>query len=163
MKINLKLKNKNITIKYDNKKYLVGSKYFFNLYDDYIPKDTDYIVLAESSDDFFKYNFQLKTLIKTTDDVFYYKKQTADEFVKSTLEQNDPLQLGKFLSKEFVSDIGFTIEHLKQLKPLLKKLDDKHKYQIIIYNAYIDNNDFILTDEQRLKAYTEYKKYRSLN
>lgn len=67
------------------------------------------------------------------------------------------MQLGKFLIPTFIEAIGFTIEDLKKLQPLADNLDDKHKYEKVIYDSYIQNNDFILTDEQLQKAYLEYK------
>ncbi len=87
---------------------------------------------------------------------------TADEFVEYALAKGPAMQLGKFLVPEFNSEIGFTIEHLKQLEPLVEKLDDKHKYEKIIYDAYIENNKFELTKAQRDEAYLEYKKARIL-
>lgn len=56
------------------------------------------------------------------------------------------MQLGKFLVPTFIEAIGFTIDDLKKLQPLLDNLDDKHKYEKVIYNTYIQNNDFTLTD-----------------
>ena len=41
-------------------------------------------------------------------------------------------------------------------------MDDKHKYEKLIYDAYLKNNDFVLTDEQRIDAFNEYKKERLL-
>ena len=67
------------------------------------------------------------------------------------------MQLGKFLVPTFVEAIGFTIEDLKKLQPLADNLDDKRKYEKVIYDSYIQNNDFALTDEQLQKAYLEYK------
>ena len=67
------------------------------------------------------------------------------------------MQLGKFLIPTFIEAIGFAIEDLKKLQPLADNLDDKHKYEKVIYDSYIQNNDFTLTDEQLQKAYLEYK------
>ena len=68
--------------------------------------------------------------------------------------------LGKFLIPEFNEKFGITVEDLKELSSLLDHLDDKHLYEKIIYDAYLENNDFSLTDEQRQNAYNEYKKHR---
>ena len=68
--------------------------------------------------------------------------------------------MGKFLVKEFIDETKLTIEHLKRLQPLVEKLDDKHLYEKIIYDSYIINNDFYLTDQQLHLAYKEYIKYR---
>ena len=85
---------------------------------------------------------------------------SPEEFISYALNKGPTMQIGKFLIPEFNNEIGFTIEHLKQLVPLIEKLDDKHKYEKIIFDSYIENNSFTLTEEQRLKAYEEYKKYR---
>ena len=55
---------------------------------------------------------------------------------------------------------NLTINHLKKLSPLIDFLDDKHRYEKIIFESYIENNDFFLTEEQRLKAYLEYQKWK---
>jgi hypothetical protein len=68
--------------------------------------------------------------------------------------------VGKFLVPEFCAAIGFTIEDLPQLKPLIDILDNKHKYEEIIFNSYLKNGSFTLTDEQRERAYKSYKNSR---
>ena len=45
-------------------------------------------------------------------------------------------------------------------KYIFENMDSKHTYEKIIADAYIENNDFFLTDEQRDLAYAEYKKTR---
>ena len=39
-------------------------------------------------------------------------------------------------------------------------MDNNHAYEKIIYDSYIENNDFYLTESQLNRAYKEYKKYR---
>lgn len=84
---------------------------------------------------------------------------SPEEFITVTLHCS-AITLGKFLVPEFNKEIGFTISHLKQLKPLVDKLDNKHLYEKVIYDSYILNNDFYLTEDQLMQAYNEYKKYR---
>jgi hypothetical protein len=57
------------------------------------------------------------------------------------------LVIGKFLVPEFCERISFTIEDLQKLSPLTKILDDKHKYEKVIYDSYLENKDFVLTEE----------------
>jgi hypothetical protein len=45
---------------------------------------------------------------------------------------------------------------LERLRPLAEKLDDKHLYEKVIYDAYIENGCWGLTDEQRAEAYRIY-------
>lgn len=85
---------------------------------------------------------------------------TPQGFIDYALLHGPAMQLGKFLVPEFVNEIGMTIEDLKQLEPLAKALDTKHQYEKIIYDAYIENNKFELTEEQLNAAYSEYKKER---
>ena len=68
--------------------------------------------------------------------------------------------LVSFLIPEFNKQISFTIEDLPKIKPLIDNLDEKHKYEEIIYNAYIENKSFTLTEEQRDAAYRRYKEAR---
>ena len=86
---------------------------------------------------------------------------SADEFVNYMLTTKTPMEIGKFLIPEIVNYLGFTIEHLKQLQPIMDKIDKKHLYEKIIYDSYIQNNDFYLTQEQLDAAYFEYKRERS--
>ena len=68
--------------------------------------------------------------------------------------------VGKFLIPEFNKKIGFTIDDLPKIKPLIDRLDEKHIYEKIIYESYLENNSFTLTEDQRLKAYKKYKETR---
>lgn len=70
------------------------------------------------------------------------------------------MEIGKFLVPEFIHEFNLTINDLKRLYPLVIKLDDRHKYEEVIYNSYIENNDFNLTNEQIKEAYKIYLKYR---
>ena len=69
---------------------------------------------------------------------------------------------GKYLIPEFCQEIGFTINDLPKIKPMIDRLDIKHHYEKIIYDSYIENGAFILTDEQRDKAYQSYKQSRRI-
>ena len=70
------------------------------------------------------------------------------------------MKAGKFLIPEFNEFIGFTIEDLKSILHVFENMDDKHSYEKIIANAYIENGGFFLKDRQRYNAYLEYKKKR---
>ena len=50
---------------------------------------------------------------------------------------------------------------LKRLEPLTEIMDEKHTYEIIIFNAYIQNDGWWLTEDQRAAAYSEYKRTRN--
>ena len=138
------------------KDILVGSSYFFQGKENFKSKDKDYVTLVDNPCEF-KYVRQTSSSYC----LFEWKRMTADEFVTYALSKGPAMQLGKFLVKEFVEEIGFTINHLKQLQPLVDNLDKKHLYEKVIYNAYIENNKFELTEDQLNVAYTSYLEART--
>lgn len=140
------------------KKFDIGSNVFFkNIFSDYTPKDYDELHIMD-----FWIIPETNVLNEEEDnkDIFYFKNMTKDEFIDDTLNCPTPMRVGKFLVPEFVEYLQFTIDDLKRLKPQFDKLDNKHKYEKIIYDAYIENNAFILTEKQLQDAYNEYRRYR---
>ena len=135
---------------------LVGSQSFFNNIEGFIPKDVDYIELVDNPSEF-KYFCQITGKNKC---IFRWKRMNVNEFINIHLKFNIPMSVGKFLVPEFAKEINLTITDLKKLTPLIEKLDDKHLYEKIIFNSYIENNGFYLTNEQLMESYNEYKKYR---
>lgn len=135
---------------------IVGSRAFFENIDGFTPKDTDVLLLVDEPVGFKNYRqFTLKNKC-----VFEWRNMPVDEFIDIELANNTPMSICKFLVPEFIELKGVTIEQLKRLQPLIDIMDDKHKYLSVIYNSYIENNGFYLTDEQLSNAYNEYKKYR---
>ena len=140
------------------KKILVGSSVFFNEIEGFRPQDTDYVILDENP---IGYDFVRQTT-SPKGCLFEWRRMLPEQFVKYSLQKGPTMQIGKFLVPEFVQEIGFTIEHLKNLKPLAEKLEGRHKYEKVIYDAYIENGAFKLTEEQLNKAYEHYKMGRSI-
>ena len=136
---------------------LVGSNVFFKDIEGFTSKDIDILEFVDEPTDF-KNVRQFKFPNKC---VFQWRKMPVDELIDITLFRNFPMEIGKFLVPEFIKEFKLSIDDLKRLKPIIAKLDDKHKYEEVIYNAYIENNDFVLTDEQRQEAYRVYNKYRT--
>jgi hypothetical protein len=135
---------------------IVGSRAFFENIDGFTPKDIDVLILVDEPIGFKNYrHFLFKNKC-----VFEWRNMSIDEFIEITLKNNTPMEIGKFLVPEFIKVKNITIDHLKKLKPLIDELDNKHLYEKIIYESYIDNNGFYLTNDQLLSAYNEYKKYR---
>lgn len=139
-------------------RFKVGSTYFFKDYPSFISKDIDEVEFEENPK-LYKYFMQFR---KNDGNrcLFKWKKMSADEFVKYMLNTKTPMEIGKFLVPEVANYLGFTIEHLKQLQPVIDKLDNKHKYEKIIYDSYIENDDFYMTQEQRNTAYIIYRQER---
>lgn len=140
-----------------SRKILVGSSVFFNEIEGFQPKDTDYVILDEKP---FGYDFVRQTTSRKGC-LFEWRRMSPEQFVEYSLSRGPAMQIGKFLVPEFVQEIGFTIEHLKKLKPLAERLEGRHKYEKVIYDAYFENGEFKLTEEQRNKAYEQYKLGRS--
>ena len=136
---------------------LVGSNVFFKDIEGFTSKDIDILEFVDDPTDF-KNVRQFKFPDKC---VFQWRKMPIDELIDITLFRNFPMEIGKFLVPEFIKEFKLSIDDLKRLKPIIPKLDDKHKYEEVIYNAYLENNDFVLTDEQRQEAYRVYNKYRT--
>lgn len=139
-------------------KFKMGSSYFFSSFEDYIVKDTDILCIMDGYSDTIKSNVLNMKL--NGDDVFFYRDLDKSGFIKDTIESKVPMRVGKFLIPEFCKYIGFTIDDYELLKDVFDSLDEKHSYENLIRDAYIENGDFILTDEQRKRAYEEYKEKR---
>ena len=135
---------------------LVGSNVFFKDIEGFTSKDTDILEFVDNPTDF-KNVRQFKFPDKC---VFQWRKMSIDKLIDITLSRNFPMEIGKFLVPEFIKEFKLSIDDLKRLEPIIAKLDDKHKYEEVIYNSYIKNNDFTLTDEQLNEAYKIYLKYR---
>ena len=135
---------------------LVGSNVFFKDIEGFTSKDIDILEFVDNPTDF-KNVRQFKFPHKC---VFQWRKMPVNELIDITLFRNFPMEIGKFLVPEFIKEFKLSIDDLKRLEPIISKLDDKHKYEEVIYNAYLENNDFVLTDEQIQEAYRVYNKYR---
>lgn len=139
-------------------KILIGSRYFFSCYDDFVSKDIDELEIIETDE--FK---QVRQFSKPGRCLFQFRRHdTKEEYVEWALKSTLGMVVGKFLIPEFCSEIGFTIEDLLKLAPLIDKLDEKHIYEKIIYDSYIKNGAFYLTEEQRKLAYDSYKEGRKI-
>lgn len=139
-------------------KFLMGSQYFFSCYDDFDSKDIDEIEIIETDD--FSNKRQLTGQGRC---LFQLKKQPSkEEYINYALQSSLGMVVGKFLIPEFCEAIGFTVEDLPRLKVLIDQLDKKHKYEEIIFDSYIQNGSFTLTDEQRERAYKSYKESRGI-
>lgn len=67
---------------------------------------------------------------------------------------------GKFLVPEVAEFLGLTIEDLTLFENAFNRIDEKHLYEKKIYDFYVENSDFTLTQEQRDEAYQIYKEKR---
>ena len=147
---------------------LVGSDYFFHNCEGYIPHDYDYIILIDKANSSYKPSFDSKDTLHIysshtkCDKTFYYRYEKQD-FIDDIVNGIVPKYfLNKFLVPEVNEAIGFEFSELHALNYLFDELDDKHKYLKIIYDSYIENDEYYLSDSQRELAFNEYKKYRDI-
>jgi hypothetical protein len=138
-------------------RFQMGSSTFFHSLPGYEPKDLDELIIM---DDWCLKENSARVMIGKND-TFIYRHLTKDGFICDALVSGVPMRLGKFLCPEFASFLKMDIKDLKRLEPLAKILDEKHTYEKIIYNAYIQNDGWWLTEEQRMAAYLEYKRTRN--
>jgi hypothetical protein len=137
-------------------KILIGSGYFFSCYDDFISKDIDELEIIDTDE----FNW-LRQITGCGRDLFQIRLQKCvDDYIEYALRQNCPMAVGKFLIPEFCKAIGFTIKDLPKLSSLIDQLDQKHKYEEIIFNSYLKNGSFYLSDTQRDLAYKSYQESR---
>lgn len=136
----------------------IGSNYFFSAFSDlykYSTHDKDRLIVL---DNMLPNNTPVFNYKDDSNDVFIYSNLTKEEWIENTLTV--PMKAGKFLIPEFCEYIGFEWEELPKLKACFDNIDEKHSYEKIIYNAYLQNGAFFLTKKQLNDAYEEYKKYR---
>lgn len=133
----------------------VGSSYFFKNVKGYKHHDNDVLIILENR---LPNNLPLVNFKQDGNDVFIYSNLTKEEWIENTLTV--PMKAGKFLVPEFCEYIGFEWEELPKLKECFDNIDEKHSYEKIIYNAYLENGAFFITKKQLNEAYQEYKKYR---
>lgn len=142
-----------------DKRIAIGSQAFFSEYADYHSHDRDFIEFQDEPTEFSRF------LIKHEDgnEIFFYKTVAKEDFIESELRHSRqiPMAAGKFLVPELAEHLGFTIEDLQLFAKAFTKIDEKHQYEKYIYDCYIENNGFTLTQEQRDEAYRIYKEKRT--
>ena len=136
----------------------IGSNAFFKSFSDFSPKDVDELNIMDTFP-LMGNSIQFRGLHGK--DVFFFKNMSKEEFITDTLNSKLPMVVGKFLVPEFAEYIGLTINDLKKLETVFNRIDDLHKYEICIYNYYVKNNGFYLTQEQLETVFNEYKKERT--
>lgn len=139
--------------------HLMGSAYFFSQYPEFTPHDIDKIEIIETDD------FQHKRQLTGRGKCFFQlkKKDHFQEYLDWDIHCGLGMSVGKWLVPEFCEEVGFRVADLPKLLPLIEVLDDRHQYEKVIYDAYVENQSFTLSDEQRLAAYNSYRTSRGLS
>ena len=138
----------------------MGSSYFFDRYDDYKIKDNDELHIVDEF--IFPNRVCMNMKLFDGNDICIFKNTDKQDYINDVYESGVNMKVGKFLIPEFNKYINFTIDDLKSLQPIFDNMDKKHTYERVIFESYLKNGDFFLTDEQRREAYKEYKRSRGL-
>ena len=138
-------------------KFTVGSNVFFNGLEGFTPKDQDALYIMDSW--ISKNATQLRMRVDNIDKILA-PKLTKKQYIDDCLHSDTTMRMGKFFVPAFAEYIGLEVEDLKVFEKYLDILPDNHKYYKKIYEAYMENGNFTMTDEQRNAAFEEYKKYR---
>lgn len=136
---------------------ITGSRAFFSKYNDFKPKDKDIVHIIENDSKICKYYYRHYTDLCIISIYNFNKEKLIKIFTSSKVI---PMALCNLLIPEFAEYFNITIDDLKLLKNIRNNLDAKHFYLGIIYDSYLENGKFELTDAQLDKAYTSYKLWR---
>lgn len=132
--------------------FLTGSIVFFKDMPNYNPHDIDRVCIL----DYPIFGDHVVEMRKDGVDTFFVYNGGKDYLIDQCIKANVPMSICKFLNSDFANYLDMNIDDLKKLKNLSEKMDNKHLYLKMIYDFYIDNNGFYLTDKQRELAYQEY-------
>ena len=140
------------------KTFIIGSRAFFTGMEGYVPKDYDELNIMDR----FPFKGNVLNMKMNGKDVFFFRDLDKEGFIKDTLECGVPMRVGKFLVPEFAEYLDMTMDDLERLSPVIENIDEKHLYEKVIYDAYLKNGEFKLTEEQRVAAYKEYLKRKQI-
>lgn len=140
----------------DNKFITTGSTVFFNGIDGFKHTSDDMVLMVDRGHGF---DFVM-TVDYGCNKVMHVVRRPKAELIEYALTTAPAIALGRFLTPEFAEEIGLTIADLHTLAPLAELLPEKQAYQRVIYDAYLTNGSFTLTEEQRGTAYEAYKAAR---
>jgi len=139
------------------KRIVTGSRAFFSGMEGFKPKDVDVVILVNAK------NVPFQWMRQTSNgavDVFEIVRHPKEELIAHAVRKARPMAIARFLTPDFASAIGLLPSDLPALKPMRDALDPKHGYLGVIYDAYVSNGSFELTDEQRLAAFNAYQACR---
>lgn len=137
------------------KEFIVGSRAFFSDMPMFHSDNTDIVVFTDTPDGFSHY---IHSAISGRDTTTWVIKPKDDFIEYAMRDLANGLEFGKFLVPDVVEYLGITMGDLVKLHGHFENKIEA--YQELIYNAYITNGAFTLTDEQRDAAYKAYKEAR---
>ena len=140
------------------KRIVTGSRAFFSGMEGFKPKDYDVIVIVNNKEVPFKW---MRQTSNGSVDVFEIVRHPKAKLISHAVEKAQPMAIARFLTPDFAKEIGLHPSDLPALRPMRENLDTKHEYLGVIYDAYVSNSSFELTDDQRQAAFDVYLKCRT--
>lgn len=139
---------------------LHGSSAFFKDIPGFVPNDTDILIWS----DCLKYCESYRLVSLRGVEIFELNSTIAKEdLIELFVHSDNIIKYGIFFVPEFAQLIGLTIDDLKQIYSYVcTSFYGKYAYYNIIYDAYVENNSFTLTDEQLANVYAVYKSSRGI-
>jgi hypothetical protein len=138
-------------------RFQMGSSTFFHSIPGYEPKDLDELIIMDG----WLFPTNSMRMVDGERDIFLYRRMSKSQFIDDALTSGVPMRVGKFLVPDFAFYLGMNIGDLRRLQPLIDEIDEKHTYEKIIFDAYIQNDGWWLTEDQRMAAYSEYRRTRN--
>lgn len=140
------------------KRIITGSRAFFSGMEGFKPKDCDVIVIVNNKEVPFKW---MRQTSNGSVDVFEIVRHPKAKLISHAVDKAQPMAIARFLTPAFAKEIGLHPSDLPALRPMRENLDTKHEYLGVIYDAYVSNSSFELTDDQRQAAFDVYLKCRT--
>lgn len=140
------------------KRIVTGSRAFFSGMEGFKPKDYDVIVIVNNKEVPFKW---MRQTSNGSVDVFEIVRHPKAKLISHAVDKAQPMAIARFLTPAFAKEIGLHPSDLPALRPMRENLDTKHEYLGVIYDAYVSNSSFELTDDQRQAAFDVYLKCRT--
>lgn len=132
-------------------KILVGSKYFFDTFEDYKSVDIDYVIFDKNPK---YYEVYMQKSSNFNEDLFFWD---IDEIMNYDYSKT-PMALGKFLIPEILQQLELKFSDVVDLIDSgIDKFKVKHNYQKTIFEFYKLNGEPTLTREELELAYQVYK------
>jgi hypothetical protein len=141
------------------KQFKIGSSAFFSGVEGYNGKNSDTLLIEKDPVGFKTWRESSGQSVVIAE----WKEMGKDEFIEATLSFGKPELAGKFLIPEFAEWFQMAIDDLKKLDNLFSKMEGKQAYLKKIYEYYIENGKFELSEEQKKDAYSVYEEHRKDN
>ena len=94
-------------------------------------------------------------IVATTDDLYDTNFLEYQDEINKRISTD--IEVVKEKAEVLETDVDAVELDVSLLKEHVSDIDERHTYEKVIYESYIKNNAFVLTDEQRNEAYKLYK------